>query len=222
MAKLLVTPVGEAVFPYLRRPDNYQGDESYKVNIRVHPDNDDVQAYITKMEKFRDEQWDNNPQATKLSKAQRAKLSAHPVVREELDAEGEPTGFVLIPVKCKKEYVDRETSKAVSLKPTVVDAKKQPIPDTIDVGPGSSIKAAFSPFFWVNPSIKAYGVTARLKAVQVLELKERGLGGVFDDEEGFEIDESAIHEPTDEDVRAAVMVGHESSYPNAAEETDDF
>jgi len=214
MAKLLVTPVGEAVFPYLRRPDNYQGDESYKVSIRVHPEDDQARAFIDNMESIRDEQWETNPQATKLSKAQRAKLNAHPVVREELDSEGEPTGYVLIPVKCKKEYVDRDTGKAVSLKPSVVDAKKQTIPETIDIGPGSSIKAAFSPFFWVNPSIKAYGVTARLKAVQVIELKERGVGGVFDSEEGFEIDESAIHEDDTESTAeqpAAVV-----------EDTDDF
>ena len=214
MAKLLVTPVGEAVFPYLRRPDNYQGDESYKVNIRVHPEDEAASQFIQTMEGIRDEQWETNPQATKLSKAQKAKLSPHPVVREELDSEGEPTGYVLIPVKCKKEYVDRDTGKAVSLKPSVVDAKKQTIPDTIDVGPGSQIKAAFSPFFWVNPSIKAYGVTARLKAVQVIELKERGVGGVFDSEDGFEIDESAIHEDAEQP---------ESDQTNSVvEDTDDF
>ena len=214
MAKLLVTPVGEAVFPYLRRPDNYQGDESYKVNIRVHPEDEAASQFIQTMEGIRDEQWETNPQATKLSKAQKAKLNPHPVVREELDSEGEPTGYVLIPVKCKKEYVDRDTGKAVSLKPSVVDAKKQTIPDTIDVGPGSQIKAAFSPFFWVNPSIKAYGVTARLKAVQVIELKERGVGGVFDSEDGFEIDESAIHEDAEQP---------ESDQTNSVvEDTDDF
>lgn len=211
MAKLMVTPVGEAVFPYLRRPDNYNGDESYKVSIRVHPDADGVAEFIERMEALRDHEWENNPQAIKLNKAQRAKLTAHPIVREETDADGEATGYVLIQVKCKKEYVDRDTGKAVSLKPTVVDAKKQVIPDTIDVGPGSSIKAAFSPFFWVNPSIKAYGITARLKAVQVVELKERGLGGVFDDEDGFEIDESAIHETIDDVVEA-----------ETPEDTDDF
>lgn len=210
MAKLLVTPVGEAVFPYLRRPDNYNGDESYKVSIRVHPDADGVSEFIERMEAIRDHEWENNPQALKLNKAQKAKLSAHPVAREEVDADGEPTGYLLIPVKCKKEYVDRDTGKAVSLKPQVVDAKKQVIPETIDVGPGSTIKAAFSPFFWINPSIKAYGLTARLKAIQVIELKERGLGGVFDNEEGFEIDESAIHEDASDFTE------------EAPEDTDDF
>lgn len=210
MAKLLVTPVGEAVFPYLRRPDNYNGDESYKVSIRVHPEAEGVSEFIQRMEAIRDHEWGNNPQALKLNKAQKAKLSAHPVAREEVDADGEPTGYLLIPVKCKKEYIDRDTGKAVSLKPAIVDAKKQTIPETIDVGPGSTIKAAFSPFFWINPSIKAYGLTARLKAIQVIELKERGLGGVFDDEDGFEIDESAIHEDASDFTE------------EAPEDTDDF
>ena len=71
------------------------------------------------------------------------------------------------------------------------DAKGQPLPEDVQVWGGSEVNVAFRPKFWFVPS-QGFGVTFELSAVQVIQLKNGGVGGVAAESLGFTEEEGYI------------------------------
>lgn len=215
MAKLSVTPPGTAVFPHLREADEYEGKRNYKVTIKLPADCPSTQQLIDKLEAIRDKYWATDDEVKKkFNVKQRAAMKPHPVFREETDDEGNETGYLLFSASCAEGFQDKRTGKFVSLAPQIVDAKRKPLPDDIDVWGGSTLKIAYAPFCWArgNP-IWAYGVKMRLRAVQVIELRSGGgASSAFDVEEGFEA----------EDAPAPSRSASEEVFDPSADDNDDF
>ena len=72
-----------------------------------------------------------------------------------------------------------------SQRPALFDAKKNPIPAGQSIWGGSLMKVAYQLIPYNTPMLGA-GISARLKAVQILKLVEGQNQNIFKEEDGFE------------------------------------
>lgn len=167
------TPKGIAVWPHLNTPDRKfigEGDPGvFKTDLRL--DRDEAQPLLEQLEGLRDDWMEQEGYKN------RAPLPW----KDEMDENGDPTGFILLRFK-QKEYI-RVGGDNVPMRIRIVDAMKKAT-DCV-IGSGSLIKIAFNARGWNATS--GYGITLHPSAVQVLDLKE-GTGGNdlgdFDVEDG--------------------------------------
>lgn len=188
-----ITVRGEAAWTTLDKPDTkFKADGEYKVDLRITEEQ--AKALIAKMtpmaEAARKAEIDAADKPVAKKKIKEAKLVLP--VKPELDKEtGDETGEFIITIKCGA--VKTIDGNRVNFKPSVVDAKKKPI-ERPRIGRGSKLNVAaqLSPYF--SSGLGQIGVSARLTAVQVLEMVEMqgGPNGVdlFKEEDGFEAPES--------------------------------
>ena len=89
-------------------------------------------------------------------------------------------------------------SLKTSIKPKVVDAKKQAIPETVLIGNGSTVKVKTHVYDWKFKN--KTGSSLGLDAVQVLDLVEYKDGGLdlFEEEEGFTAETTSTSEEDEE------------------------
>lgn len=208
----LITPKGPAVYPSLHAPDTkFDANGIYKVGISLSQE--EAAPIIEKLTELRDSFRD---EAKKLSKGKKVKDADLPYTEDE------ETGRITINTKMKAsgEKDGRRWTQA----PTLFDAKGKPLEAGLKVGGGSTIRIAFdaSPF-WT--ALVGLGVTLRLKAVQVIELRSWGQksaeGYGFGEEEGFsaeDVDSSMFTTETDS-TKAPEKDAEET--PDSDEE-DDF
>jgi|11_taG_2_1085331.scaffolds.fasta_scaffold09618_1 lactam utilization protein B len=145
--------------------------------------------------------------------ALKATLSKRPVTEPHVDDRtGEPTGNLVFKSKCLA-VVESKTGQTYAQKPSVVDSKRQPMAGNQLVGNGSTIKVAVEPIPYYMASTKQVGVSLRLKAVQVIDLKEhnKSASSIFDDEDGF------VAEAVQKDDAADVFDDHDTSSAGADE-----
>lgn len=175
------TPAGEAVFPWLSRMDT-QHDASgvYHTDLSLPPEI--AEDFIAKLERIRDEF------AASLPVAKQQSLTARPVFKLEMtrpefpenatDDEKsaiklahvpEPTGNVLFRFKLKAS-VQPKNGEAFTQAPVLVMADTGAV-CTDPIYGGSIIKVRGQVVPYTNDSAGNFGVTLRMKAVQVLELK---------------------------------------------------
>lgn len=164
----IVTPIGVAVYPHLTRPDtkfNPQGE--YKTKLRVAFD--DARELIERLEKIRDEAY------AQLDPVKRKKLKLAPVCETELDEEGEETGFVIFAAKMKAKVIPADGGKPWEQRPKLWDAKNNELnPEDINIWGGSKIRLSCEVVPFEMQQAKQFGVTLRLKQVQIIELVEGG------------------------------------------------
>ena len=83
--------------------------------------------------------------------------------------------------------IETKDGRTIEQRPILFDAKMRPMNDR--VGGGSIVRVGFEPHLWFVPAT-GVGLSLRLKAVQVLELREGGGRTAtdfgFSEEEGFE------------------------------------
>ena len=95
-------------------------------------------------------------------------------------------GFALFKYKMKATGVNRKTKEPFSQRPALFDAKKNPLnPTSCNIWGGSKMKVAYNLRGYYSPALGA-GVTAQLKAVQIIELVESKQVDLFSKEDGFE------------------------------------
>jgi hypothetical protein len=168
----LQTPVGVAVYPYIRKPRPAEGNApaQYEAALRFDPGDPDFQAFQSKLQAHaeqarEDEGWGDT----------RIRL---PIVEEE-DEAGEATGMVLLRTK-----LPAETNDGVAQRPAVyrADPGLGPYPkDQVPpIGGGSRLILGvdFTPMKGSASILKEKGeiifVTARVKTVQIIELVRFG------------------------------------------------
>ena len=175
----ITTPKGIAVWPWLNEPDRkFNANGDFKVNLQLSKE--DAGDFIKKLEDIYREHYKETCKAEGKTKLKKADL---PVIEVE-DDEGNPTGEVQVKFKLKAQY--EYEGKKISQRPILLDAKRQPMTETI--GGGSTIRVGCEVYPYYTATI-GVGLSLRCKVVQVLELKEfaPGAGGFdFEEEEGFE------------------------------------
>lgn len=180
-AARFVSPKGIASYPYLTKPDTkFNPDGEYKVSLSVAGD------AASKAIDFLLEQHEAAvAKAKKENAGKRVKESELPFIEND-------DGTVTFKFKLKAK-VTPKNGDTFEQKPALFDAKGKPLTGETKVGGGSVVKVSYEvvPYY---TAIAGAGVSLRLKAVQIIELKEYSGGGNaesygFGEEEGFEASE---------------------------------
>jgi hypothetical protein len=177
------TPAGIAQYPYLSKPDTkFNPDGEYKISLEIPAK--EAQTITT----FLDEQLEASiAKAKKENPGKKIKEGDAPYsVNEE-------NGAVSVRFKLKAK-VTPKSGDAFEQRPAIFDAKGKPITGDAKVGGGSKVKVAYEliPYY---TAIAGAGISLRLKAVQVIDLKEYSGGASadaygFGEEEGYEAEDT--------------------------------
>lgn len=184
---IVTTPAGIAKYPRLTTPDtkfNKFGD--YKVTLVLDESDEGVPEFRTKIEKAEALAHANAKKALKPGK--RLKL-ADSVIKPHIDDENnEVEGKFEVNFKSRAAGVRESDGSKWERRVPLFDASKKPV--KANVGGGSTLKVAAEVSEYNSPTLGA-GITLRLEAVQVIDLKEfsggrsaEGYG--FGAEEGYE------------------------------------
>jgi len=179
-APRLLSVKGTAVYPWLTEPDTrFNADGEYSVQLKV------PEEEATGMIKVIEATWEEYRKTLTGAKAKKAPTSLGYNI--EYDDEGVETGFVLFKFKTKASYISKKTGKRMEMAPDLFDAKGKPLKGLKALWSGSIIKVNYSPAGY--ESGVNLGVTLRLNAVQVIELRKGGSGDAssygFGEEEGY-------------------------------------
>lgn len=196
-----VSPKGVAVWPKLNEPDTkFKAEGEYTVKLAYDPADPAVQALIKKLEKQRDEEFaaflSENPKKKKTA-------TAAPVFTEEVDEEGEETGRILMTFKMRASGKSKKTGKSFTMKPDIFDAHKSQLKNPPQIGSGSELRVSFEPSGWFVESAKAFHLSLRMSAVQIIELVEFGVRdadayGFDEEEDGFAAREEHVTKTFDD------------------------
>lgn len=182
-AERFVSPKGTASYPYLTKPDTkFNPDGEYKVSLIVASDD------ASKVIDFLTEQHNAAvAKAKKESAGKRVKEGDLPFIEND-------DGTVTFKFKLKAK-VTPKNGTPFEQKPALFDAKGKPLVGELKVGGGSIIRVSCEvvPYY---TAIAGAGISLRLKAVQLIELKEYSGGSNadsygFSEEEGFEANDEA-------------------------------
>ena len=180
-AERFVSPKGIASYPYLTNPDTkFNPDGEYKVSLIVAGDD------ASKVIDFLTEKHNAAvAQAKQENAGKRVKEGELPFIEND-------DGTVTFKFKMKAKVTPKK-GDPFEQKPALFDAKGKPLTGETKVGGGSTIKVSYEvvPYY---TAIAGAGVSLRLKAVQIIELKAYSGGGNaesygFGEEEGFEADD---------------------------------
>lgn len=173
---------GTAVWAHTDSPETYEGNEiGYSIMVRLESDEKTEQFKNALEELF-------NEAEEQLDKKPNRKVPMNLSVKEDKEL-GE-----CFKAKTKHEFKDKTTGQLVRRKLAVFDKYGEPLPVGTKIGNGSKVQVAVTADPYVM-NAKNYGVTLRLNAVLVKDLKEYTGGGSaenygFDVEAKSELDES--------------------------------
>ena len=188
MAKNLQIAKGKALWAKVFEPDTkFDPNGIYSIDLII-PETE-AQELCEYLDGVVQQRFDEEVKAYPKKKAS---LSTKPPYEPDYDEDGNETGNLKFRFKLKAKGQTRD-GREYEQKPAVVDAKRKPMTDEVAVGNGSVVKVAYEPIPYVMASTKQVGVSLRMKAVQIIDLVEFGGGAasIFDEEDGFEAEESA-------------------------------
>jgi len=190
----LLTPAGIAIWPKLNEPDTkFNSAGEFHTKIAYDGDDEGVKAFVAKLEKIRDDFFDETvKRLIDEKKAGKAKnLKKLEVAKPELDDEtGDETGRLLLNAKLKHK-VETKSGKSWTQKPDFFNAQKVALKNPPRIGSGSKLRL----FVEANPYLRetdgVIGVSLRLKAVQIITLVSGGARTAdqygFEEEDGDDI-----------------------------------
>lgn len=192
--KMITTPKGTALWVSLNQPDvRYKAEGVYEVKLAFDGDDEAVQKLTERLEKLRDEKLKEIADELKADgKAGLvSKLKVLPVLEVEEDTNtGTETGRLVKKFKMNASGVSKKTGKKWTRKPDVFNAKGVKLNTVPSVGSGSVLKVSFEPYAYYSPKDKEIGISARLQAVQIIDLVSFGQrdasGYGFGEEDGYD------------------------------------
>jgi len=121
-------------------------------------------------------------------------MDAHP--GKKIEQKGLPIkdiedGQFLLHSKLKGGHKNKVTGQEWIFSVALFDSTGKPLPEDVQVWGGSEVNLAFRPNFYYVPSI-GFGVRFEIQAVQVIQLKNGGVGGVAAESFGFTEEEGYI------------------------------
>jgi hypothetical protein len=161
----VTSPQGIAVYPKIEKPDTkFDVNGVYSVDLDLS--GDDATELAAKLQKIADADYANECKAKGKKGLKRADMPWK-------QTEDGKTRF-----KFKLKAKGGTGEKQWDQKPALFDAKGNPVKD-LNVGSGSIIKVAFDavPYF---TAMVGHGISLRLRAVQVIELRQYIAGDNFD------------------------------------------
>jgi len=187
-----VSPIGEAVWPYLIAPDTrHDVNGIYHVDVSIPKDL--AADFITKLDAALDRYIENE-----LNSTQKATLARKPVFRPEFTfpeyPEGasederaaikdsfvaEETGNLLFRTKMSAQFTTKK-GDIVTQTPVVVSADTgERVTETVFMGSTLRVKGQIIPY--INAAAQIVGLSLRLKSAQIIELKTGSGTGFWTD-----------------------------------------
>lgn len=190
----MITPKGPSIYPKVNAPD-YKFDPRGKYSSKIRLDASDpaVQAFVSRLEKLRDDFFASEvSRLTAEKKAALAKeLGVDSVIKIERDDEtGEETGFLIFSASMYASG-ERKDGSRWEQKPAIFDAKGNELKNPPAIYGGTVMKLSVDVDPFVNQTSKKVCLSTRLTAVQVINLVtggQRSFSGYgFGAEDGDEI-----------------------------------
>lgn len=192
----LVTPQGIAEYPHIEEPDTKFDEEGlYHVNLIL--DKEQASPIVETMSQIL------NTFIATDTKVKEAKSRGKQFIIQDFfeDLDGDD---IRLKFKQKATYTRKSDGKIIQVKIPVFDSKGVPVQDT-KIGGGSTIRVCFTANPYYMPATKSVGLSLRLVAVKLIELKEWGSNtaeayGFGEEEEGYQATkkEEAVVEPKKE------------------------
>jgi hypothetical protein len=188
--KTRTTPAGLAGFVCVNKPSTkFKPEGEYSIKLVLDPAT--AEPLQGEFRKLAEEAKAEFLKKDSKKAAIIGKYALHVPGSDDVDADGNPTGNVVFAFKQAAVITPRDTKKQpFETKIGLFDAKGKPMPGDVLVGRGSKVKVAYEVIPFCNPATKSVGISLRLKAVQILDLK-RYSGGTdfagygFGQEEGY-------------------------------------
>ena len=160
----VVTPKGTAIYPHLTQPDTkFNALGEYKVSLAI--DEAEAAPIVEDIEQALE-------QAKKMIPQGKPKKMAEPPYFNEVDNDGQETGRIVFKFKMKAK-INTKDGRTIEMSPKLFDAQGRLINDLESIWGGSTLRvsADLVPYYVATTGA---GVSARLKAVQIIELKTGG------------------------------------------------
>ena len=204
-----LTDVGFLFFPHVIKADGKFNPEKprYKADIsllseQAQPHIDyvmtDEKWGMPAAEALRDKAVADAKKAGKKFPAKKDPANADMVVpyADVNDEDGNPTGRIIIKVRGNDRYKDKKTGEVKFLQVKLFNSKGVELKGNArpkDVWSGSRARVNYTAFPYYNAATNEYGVSLRLEAVKIIELKSGGSGGpsasdMGGEEDGYEGD----------------------------------
>ncbi len=181
-----VSPAGTLKYPRLFKPDTkFKAEGEYSTKLLVPEE--EAKPFIEELMAIHKEEYAKACAANKKKALKQAPLPWKPEVNDD----GEETGNIEFKTSLKAKVTPKK-GDPFEQRPQVIDAKKHKVPASTRVGGGTKAKIAMEVYPWFTAAL-GFGITLRLKAVQILELSEYEAGGaasMFSEEDGFESEPS--------------------------------
>jgi hypothetical protein len=172
--KQLTTPIGTALYPKLTTPDT-KFDDNGIYSVKLMLTKEDFDGLAKKIDPWFEAEYNRlvtESGKKKLDRSQRCPLKQNDDGEYELYA---------------KQVAQRETKKGLlTFGVALFDSAGKKMNNPPNIGSGSTMRLGVEPVAWFSPMM-GVGYTLRLKAAQIIELKEFDGGGSnfsFDAEEG--------------------------------------
>lgn len=166
----VVTPRGTFLWPHLIEPDTRYDKPHGKYKMTFAVDADDASDFIEELSALRDEFVEE--EKPNLKPAARKKAALRDFYEEEFDEEGNETGRLLF--KFKLDPVVEGKTKTWTQSPVLFDAGNNPITEDIQPWTGTEGKVSLEVVAYFGQDNKEFGLSLRMKFVQILKLKEGG------------------------------------------------
>lgn len=210
--QLVMTPRVAFRYPKLTEMDYGSKDYpkefgEYNVRFRLQKDAPETQAFLKKLEPFRQtaiEQGQERFDALKpAAKKKLGEMKVNDIYETVFDEDENETGEIEFKAKMKGEGKNKKTGKKWSRKVTMFDAHLKPIKGDIEIWGGTEGKIRLDPVPYFVDGQGTAGLSLYIDAVQIIELRGPGMGGAsaegFEEEEGFSRDDLAEDDETPED-----------------------
>ena len=199
----VVSPKGIAIYPHLVQPDTkYEALGLYKVDLSV--DSQEAAPLIANIKLAQQKAKEKAPKGKRIKEAELPYYN-------ELDDEGQETGRVIFRFKMRAKVIPKNGGDSWEQKPKFFDASGKLLDDVESIWGGSILKVSADLAPWYMAA-KGAGVTARLKAVQIIDLKTGG--GADASSFGFEATEGYS--------APQVETAQDEGFVEDEEETEDF
>ena len=170
---LIVTPIAVSRFPWLNRPDTkWQAEGKYKCSLILDPSNEEHAKFIEQISELAKAAYERVK--ADLNPVQKKKLLPEVLspLTEQLDEDGNPTGFVILNASQSAEIKSKKDGKVYKKTVALRDAAGKPFDPSILIRGGSKLRLAVSPQDCLIASGPKAGLSLRLIAAQVVHLAD--------------------------------------------------
>jgi len=175
----LTTPKAPCIWPKVYEPDTkFKEEGEYSISVILTPEQAEpiIATAQNHLDTFVAEQ-------SKLMNSKKPlRRAAVGAWKPDTDKDGNETGNVRMSFKMKASTINKKTGHKMEFKPAIFDKYGKPTSDVF--GSGSAVKVNFEVFPWFTPALGA-GISFRLRAVQLHEIRQNGGGSSNAKDYGF-------------------------------------